>query len=422
MKVDGRVLVPGDKSITHRALVLAALASGESAVEHPLTSWDTRSMAGALRQLGIPIAPLRPGRIVRVAGRGLHGLRQAKRSLDCGNSGTAARLLLGVLAGTDFSTRLTGDASLRRRPMRRVTGPLRQMGATFVEENGDGLPIVVTGGPLRALAYASPTASAQVKGSLLLAGLVGGVPVSVTEPGPSRDHSERMLTALGVPVLVDGPQVRIEPVTRLPAFSTVIPGDPSSAAFLALAASLAEDGKLVIEDVGINPTRTGFLSVLRRMGANVEVTGRGERLGEPVGDLVVRPSPLAGTVVQEMEVPTLIDEVPILAVAASRAQGETVFHGVAELRVKESDRLHLLATNLRRIGVEAEATADTLVVRGSDRPPRGRVETAGDHRLAMAFAVLGQLPGAAVELSECRSPLVSYPGFFQALDAVIRRG
>ncbi len=422
MRIHGRVRPPGDKSISHRALVLGALAPGVCSLEHALTSLDARSMAGVLRSLGIEISPLRQGATVRVVGRGLRGIRRPTVTLHCGNSGTAARFLLGLLAGFPYTTRITGDASLRRRPMRRVTRPLSHMGASFHEENGDGLPMVVTGGALRPLSYQSVTASAQVKGALIFAGLVAGVAVSVTEPARSRDHTERMLQALGVSVDVTGFGVHVEPVETLPTFSVRVPGDPSAAAFLVGAGLLADEGELVIEGVGMNPTRTGFLEVLRRMGADVETLETSQVLGEPVGDLVVRPSRLSGAEIAEAEVPSLIDEVPILAVVASRAEGETVFRGVGELRVKESDRLSLLAQNLRRLGVEAEAGEQTLTVRGAERPPRGVVETALDHRLAMAFAVLGTVRGSDVRLSEDRSPLVSYPLFFGDLRSVVHGG
>lgn len=409
---------PGDKSITHRALVLGALADGRSKLDGPLTSLDARSMAGGLRALGVRISPLRPGGAVTVVGSGLRGLRAPRLGLHCGNSGTTARFLLGVLAGSPFSVRLTGDASLRRRPMRRVTIPLSQMGARFDELHGDGLPIVVHGGPLQPLRYDLPVAAAQVKSALLLAGLVGGVSVRLTEPAPSRDHTERMLLALGVQLDRSGGAVALTPTESIPAFKLRIPGDISSAAFLVGAVLLGKREAIVIHDVGVNPTRAGVLRVLARMGARVDLEEKEAVLGEPLADLVVHPSQLRPCEVTADEVPSLIDEIPVLAVLASRAQGRSVFRGVAELRVKESDRLALIASNLRAVGVTAEASGDTLWVEGTDRPPAGRVETARDHRLAMAFAVLGTVPGARIELSETQSVAVSYPGFFDDLARV----
>ncbi len=417
-----RVRPPGDKSVTHRALVLGALADGRSLLDRPLTSLDARSMAGALRALGVEIAPLRPGAVVGVRGRGLRGLRGPPGSLNCGNSGTTARFLLGVLAGFPFAARLTGDASLRRRPMRRVTVPLAMMGARFEELAGDGLPLIVHGGPLRPLAYDLPVAAAQVKSALLLAGLVGRVPVRLTEPALSRDHTERMLAALGVPLERNGRSVALGPAQRIAPFEIRIPGDLSSAAFLMGAALLRSGGEVVVEEVGVNPTRAGVLRVLERMGAGIAIEPRGETLGEPLGNLVVRPSALAACEVSAEEVPSLIDEIPVLAVLASRARGQSVFRGVAELRVKESNRLELIAQNLRSVGVAAEASADTLRVEGTDRPPVGHVETAQDHRLAMAFAVLGTVPGARIRLSETASVAVSYPTFFDDLGRVMGKG
>jgi 3-phosphoshikimate 1-carboxyvinyltransferase len=305
--------------------------------------------------------------------------------------------------------------------MRRVTVPLRAMGAEFIEENGDGLPITVKGGRLRPLDYESPTASAQVKGALAFAGLVAGVPVTIHEKVRSRDHTERMLRALGAGVETDGLTVRFLPVDAIRPFDLQVPADPSSAAFLVGAALLAEGGELEIRNVGINPTRIGFLRVLERMGAPVDVEPAGDVVGEPVATLRVRPGRLRATDVTPDEVPSLIDEVPLLAVLASRAEGETVFRGVEELRVKESDRLALMADNLRAVGVAAEATQDTLRVVGTDAPPKGSIETAKDHRLAMAFAVLNTVKGARIRLSERDSVSVSYPGFFEQLAEVLHR-
>lgn len=410
--------LPGDKSLTHRALVLAALATGESTIEHPLTSLDARSMAGALRRLGISISPLRGGS-VRVVGKGLRGLAQPNGSLNCGNSGTAARFLLGLLASCPFPARVTGDASLRRRPMRRVTRPLQQMGASITEFAGDGLPLEIRGGPLQPIDYVSDTASAQVKSAILFAGLVGGVVVSVTEPVRSRDHTERMLRALGAAVEVRETTVRLTPVDSISPFTATVPGDPSSAAFLIAAALLVGRREMTLREIAINPTRIGFIRVLRRMGADIEVREVSEFLGEPVGDVIVRGSTLSSTEVHADEVPSLIDEIPVLAVVASAASGTTTFHGVSELRVKESDRLTLLAANLDSVGADCRVAGDVLHVDGLSRPPRGAVQTGFDHRMAMAFAVMSRMPGASLRLSECESPRISYPGFFRDLELVV---
>jgi len=412
-RVGGVVRPPGDKSISHRVLMLAALARGKSELSGLLTGADVKSSARVLRQLGAEISRIQESG-VRVSGSRL--LAPSSR-LYCGNSGTTARLILGILAGQKFSAMVTGDASLRRRPMRRVTEPLREMGAV-IKERGDGLPLTIRGGALRGLTYTSPVASAQVKSAILFAGLTGGVPVTIREPYRSRDHTERLFAHMGLGIHERGGAIVLEPTvgpSGLPAVNLSVPGDPSSAAFLIAAAVLAEDGELTIENVGVNPTRIGFLVVLERMGAQVERVNLRDEGGEPVADLLVRPAALKGTEVTAAEVPTLVDEVPVLAVLASRARGATVFREVGELRVKESNRLELVAANLRAVGAKAEARGNELHVEGGTQPPRGRVETALDHRLAMAFAVLGTLPGADVRLSEKRSVAISYPNFFRDL-------
>jgi 3-phosphoshikimate 1-carboxyvinyltransferase len=421
MIVGGSVRVPGDKSLTHRALMFAALARGTSRIDGALTSLDARSTARVLRQLGAELSPLRVDAAVTVRGHGR--LRRPETRLNCGNSGTTTRLLLGILAAHPFRAVLTGDASLRRRPMRRVTVPLARMGARFDEQNGrDGLPLGVRGGPLKPLEHELPVSSAQIKSALLLAGVAGRVPLSLREPhGRSRDHTERMLRAFGYDLRERDGWLHFAPTGRLEPIDFRVPGDPSSAAFLVGAAALAEGGTMRIEGVGLNPTRIGFVHVLRRMGVPISLENEHGRQGEPVGDLVAGSGALRATQVSAAEVPALIDEIPLLAVVASRAQGTTVFREVGELRVKESDRLGLIASNLRAVGVEAEAIGDDLHVRGSDSPPQGRVRTAGDHRLAMAFAVLGTLPGARVQVDDLRCAEVSFPGFPTALRSVRRR-
>ncbi len=412
-RVGGVVRPPGDKSISHRVLMLAALARGKSELTGLLTGADVRSSARVLRQLGVDVSTIRQGATVQVTGKRLtpHAAR-----LHCGNSGTTARLILGILAGQKFSATLTGDASLRRRPMRRVTEPLKEMGAD-IKERGDGLPLTIRGGKLRGLTYRSPVASAQVKSAILFAGLTGGVPVTIREPYRSRDHTERLFAHLGLGIHERDGAIVFEPfsASTIPTFQLSVPGDASSAAFLIAAAVLAEGGELTIENVGVNPTRIGFLVVLERMGAHVERVNLRDEGGEPVADLLVRPAGLKGTEVTAAEVPTLVDEVPVLAALASRARGATVFREVGELRVKESNRLELVAANLRAVGAKAEARGNDLHVEGSVAPPKGRVETASDHRLAMAFAVLGTLPRANVRLSEKRSVAISYPNFFRDL-------
>jgi len=413
-RIAGVVRPPGDKSISHRVLMVAALARGKSEISGLLTGDDVKTSARVLRQLGADISPIREG-VVRVSSAPLTAHRAP---LNCGNSGTTARLMLGILAGQRFVTTLTGDASLRHRPMRRVTEPLKQMGAD-IKEKGDGLPLTIRGGKLRGLMYTSPVASAQVKSALLFAGLTGQVPVTIREPYRSRDHTERLLAHLGLGVHERDGAIVYQPgsASTIPGFQLSVPGDISSAAFLMAAVVLADQGELVVENVGVNPTRTGFLVVLERMGAHIERVNLRDEGGEPVADLVVRPATLRGTEVSAAEIPTLVDEVPVLAVLASRASGDSVFREVGELRVKESNRLELIAANLRVVGAKAEARGNDLYVAGNARAPQGRVETASDHRLAMAFAVLGTLAGSNVQLSEKKSVAISYPNFFRDLKA-----
>ena len=426
MLVQGNVAAPGDKSLTHRLLLLAGMAPGRSRLQGALTSLDARSTAKVLRLLGVPVTPLRPGKEVLISARGRY--KRPRQILHCGNSGTTTRLLLGLLAGHDFRATLTGDNSLRKRPMRRVTEPLARMGAQFDGKGGeapDRLPLAIRGGGLHSLEWELPVSSAQIKGCLLFAGLAGGVPVSVREPsGRSRDHTERLLRSFGYRVEegADG-WLRFEPTGKLEPFDLEVPGDISSAAFLVGAALLATGGGLAITGVGLNPTRTGFLRVLERMGARITAIQTGERCGEPVGDLQVRPGPIYGTTVTAEEIPGLIDEIPLLAVLAARAMGRTHFHQVGELRVKESDRLGLLAENLRAVGALATVEGDTLVVQGKRTPPVGPVRTEGDHRIAMAFAVLGVVEGAQVRVDDLECAAVSFPGFDEVMRQVTgRRG
>jgi 3-phosphoshikimate 1-carboxyvinyltransferase len=417
------IRVPGDKSITHRALMLAALADGRSRIRRPLDGADTRSTAEVLRQLGCAIPSLAAPELV-IDGVGLRGMRTPADTLDCGNSGTTARLMLGVLAGQDLTATLTGDASLRSRPMRRITTPLTAMGADFRELGQlDRLPLHVTGGPLRGLDYASPQASAQVKSAVLLAGLVGGVDVSVSEPLLSRDHTERMLAGAGAILTSqahpDGrASVRLTPGARLEPLDIDVPGDFSSAAFVIAHATLHGRGPVRIAGVGVNPTRTGMLRVVRRMGARVRLEQQRVSGGEPVADIVVEPAQLRATVITAAEVPSLIDELPAIAMLAARADGTTVISGAAELRVKESDRIATVVANLRAIGGDADEMPDGLVIRGCTTRLAGSVACRHDHRIAMAFGILAAAVGAAIDIDDRAVVDVSYPGFWGMLDEV----
>ena len=417
MRVSGRLRVPGDKSISHRALMLAALGDGPSRIDGLLPSADVHSTAGMLRALGVTVPDVSPNGIT-VQGVGLHGLRAPTIELDGGNSGTSTRLMAGVLAASPFRSRVIGDASLSKRPMQRVATPLTAMGARFEFARGDGLPMTIHGGALRGLTWFSETASAQVKSALLLAGLVAGVPVEVHEPAATRDHSERMLRGRGIDVRSEGTVATLLPGATLGALDTRVPGDPSSATFFAALAALASAGEIEIERVCTNPTRTGAFRVLERMGARLGWEDMRDEGGEPVATLVAAPRRLAGTVIAPHEVPSLIDELPMLACVAARAAGETRVTGAGELRVKESDRIATVVHNLRAIGADAEELADGFVVRGSERPLAGRVVTHGDHRIAMAFGVLGAVPGNEIVVDDPSCVAVSYPNFWTDLTRV----
>jgi 3-phosphoshikimate 1-carboxyvinyltransferase len=420
MRVDGRVLVPGDKSISHRALILASLAEGRSRVRGILGSADVESTAGVCRALGADVPALAD--VVVVVGRGVRGLRVPESDLDCGNSGTTARLMAGVVAACPFGVRFVGDASLSRRPMRRVARPLEAMGARVELERGDGLPMRVRGGALRPVTWKSETASAQVKSAVLLAAVAGAVPATVREPARSRDHTERMLAARGVRVVVEGTAVSVEPGPPLRTLDATVPGDPSSAAFFAALAALADGGALELPGVCVNETRTGFLDALAAMGAGIVAADASVEGGEPTATLRVEPRQLRGITVGGEAVPRMIDELPMLACVAARAQGETRITGAGELRVKESDRIASVVANLRAVGAEAEELPDGLVVAGGRAPLRGRVVTHGDHRLAMAFGVLGALDDNAIDIDDPGCVVVSYPRFWDDLRRVARRG
>jgi 3-phosphoshikimate 1-carboxyvinyltransferase len=412
--------VPGDKSITHRALILSALASGQSRIDNLLTGEDCQSTAGVLRALSAQVPAIDSGSIT-VKGVGLHGLHDARTQLDCGNSGTTARLMMGVVAGAGVGAVFDGDASLRSRPMRRVTEPLQQMGVSVVELGEPGrLPVRLMGSVLREIEYHSPHASAQIKSALLLAGIVGGVHVRVIEPFASRDHSERMLRSVGVRVdeTTDSSgqhTVDLEPREVIFPFRLRVPGDLSSAAFLIAASLLGVIGPVHIAHVGVNPTRTGFLDVAREMGGAIELENHQEVSGEPVADIVARPSALRAADIGGAVIPRLIDELPLLAVMAARAEGTTTIRDASELRVKESDRLHALAVNLSALGVQVAEQPDGLMVQGTNRSLNGSVHTLLDHRIAMSFGVLAHQPGNRITLDDPDVVRISFPQFWSVL-------
>ncbi len=408
----GDVQVPGDKSVSHRAIMLASLAEGTSHIRGFLEGEDTHATARIFGRMGVPIeAPAAGERIVH--GVGLHGLRAPAGPLDCGNAGTAMRLLCSVLAGQAFDSTLTGDPSLSRRPMRRVTEPLARMGAA-IETAAEGTPpLRIRGGrALHGIDYVTPIASAQVKSAVLLAGLYARGETSVREPCPTRDYTERMLAAFGWPIEAAPGFARLSGGHVLHAADVDVPADFSSAAFLVVAATLVPGSVLRLRNVGINPRRTGLLHVLRAMGAGIKEENRHEAGGEPVADLVVRHAPLRGIEVPVERVADMIDEFPVLFVAAAAAEGATRIRGAAELRVKESDRIAVMAAGLRNLGVRIEETSDGAVIEGGTLQG-GEVDARGDHRCAMAFAVAGAVADGGVTIRDCANVATSFPGFVE---------
>ncbi len=406
----GRMRVPGDKSISHRAVMLGSLAEGVTRVSGLLEGEDVLSTLAAFRAMGVPAEGPAHGRLV-VHGVGLRGLQPPPQALDMGNSGTAMRLMAGILAGQSFDSELVGDESLSRRPMARVAEPLRAMGAAIATSEGGRPPLRIAGGrKLRGVDYRLPVASAQVKSALLLAGLYAEGETAVTEPAPTRDHTERMLRGFGYEVNTAGARVSLMGGGRLRACAIDVPADISSAAFFLVGASIAPGSEITLEHVGVNPTRIGVLDILRRMGADLELLNPREAGGEPVADIRVRARRLRGIVIPEDQVPLAIDEFPALFIAAACAEGRTVLRGARELRVKESDRIAVMAAGLKRLGIEALETPDGLVLEGG-RLTGGEVDSHGDHRIAMAFAIGALRAGGAITVRDCRNVATSFPGF-----------
>ena len=416
-RLRGTIAIPGDKSITHRALLFNALARGDARVEGFLDAADTRSTAACVRALGVRIDEPQPGVLI-VRGHGRSALAEPDDVLDCGNSGTTMRLLAGMLAGLPVLAVLSGDDSLRQRPMARIVQPLTALGAD-VSGRTDGTlpPLVVRGGPLRGgTTVETPVASAQVKSALLLAGLAADGPTTVVEPSRSRDHTERMLGAMGAGIEVEGATVTITPPAGdLSAIDVTVPGDISTAAPWLVAATLHPDAELLLTGVGVNPTRTGLIDVLRAMGADIESLEQRTSGGEPVADLRVRSAALHGVEVSGELVPRAIDELPLVALAGALAEGETVIREAQELRVKESDRVATTAAMLRAFGVEIAERRDGMVVQGGARLRAGAVGSSGDHRLAMLAAVAGLLAEGETVVEGAEAVQVSYPDFWRTL-------
>ena len=416
----GHIAVPGDKSISHRAVLLGAISDDETIVRGFGRSGDTESTIAAVRALGVNVHDDDVDRL-RIESVGLRGLRGPDRPIDCGNSGTTLRLLAGILAGQQGRFELTGDESLSRRPVDRIVEPLTRMGA-HTESNRGRPPLVIEGGELRGIRYELPVASAQVKSCVLLAGLYAHGRTTVVEPLPTRDHTELMLTAAGVRVTRRQQRVSVGPAERLGLREVVVPGDFSAAAPFVVAATLLAGSELTIHDVGLNPRRTGLLDVLARMGARITTFHRHRSSGEPVGDLEVGAAELIATTVPAEEVPMLVDELPLFALAAACARGDSRVEGARELRVKETDRIETVTAGLRALGVRITATEDGFTVRGVPARPRGgRMSSHGDHRIAMLGALAGLVSREGVELGDAEAAAVSFPGFFELLDSVTQR-
>ena len=406
--------------------MLGAIADGETEITGFLEGADSLATLAAFRAMGVSIEGPDRGRVV-IKGAGLEGLRQPSQPLDMGNSGTAMRLMTGLLAGQAFGSTLVGDASLSRRPMRRITEPLARMGARIGTTDAGTAPLVITpASGLRGIDYPLPVPSAQIKSSLLLAGLYARGETCISEPAPSRDHTERMLAAFGRPARIDGRRICLPTGGRLTATPIAVPGDISSAAFFLVGASIAPESDLTLANVGINPTRTGIITLLRAMGANIVIED--ERLlgDEPVADLRVRSAPLRGIRIPDNQVPLAIDEFPALFIAAACADGETVLTGATELRVKESDRIAVMAEGLRALGIDATPTPDGMRIHGG-APHGGSVDSAGDHRIAMAFAMAALRANGPIEIRDCSNVDTSFPGFASlaasaGLDIVVRYG
>ncbi len=419
MNVSGTVNVPGDKSISHRAVMLASMAEGPSRIRNFLSAEDTLRTVDLMAAMGVDVQEVSPTEI-RIHGKGMRAFEEPRDIIDAGNSGTTMRIGAGILAAQPFVTIVTGDPYLRRRPMGRVVLPLTTMGAEITGRKGNTLPpLCIRGGALRGIRYEMPVASAQVKSALLLAGLYADSPVTVVEPLPSRDHTERMLLSMGAEVKREGNEVTVSPAKSLRPLSIAVPADISSASFFLVLAASVPGASLRIPGVGVNPRRTGLISVLKRMGAIVTFESPREEGGEPVADLVVHGQGLGSAEVAPEEVPALIDEVPALCVAAAMAEGRTEIRGAAELRVKESDRIGAMVRELSALGVSCGEYPDGLWITGPARITAGqRVESYGDHRIAMSLMVLSAASGVPVEVSDKACIATSFPGFPRILEEV----
>ena len=411
----GTVTVPGDKSISHRAVLFGSIAKGITRVEGFLQGADCLSTISCFRRLGIDIE--NEAGIVTVHGKGLHGLQAPTEILDCGNSGTTTRLISGILSGQKFPVTLTGDASIQKRPMGRIIKPLTQMGAQITSERGDGCaPLHIQGSSLHGIHYQSPVASAQVKSAILLAGLYAEGVTAVTEPTLSRNHTELMLKGFGADISSSGTTASIRPVSELYGQEITVPGDISSAAYFLAAGSLIPNSEILIQNVGINPTRAGIVTVCNAMGADLTLLNERVVSGEPVADLLIRTSQLKATTIEGAIIPTLIDELPVIALMACFAEGTTVIRDAAELKVKESDRIQVMVDNLTAMGAHVEGTDDGMIIEGGHPLHGAVVDSHLDHRIAMTFAIAGKLASGETEITGAECVNISYPTYYQDME------
>ena len=411
--------IPGDKSISHRSVMIGAIATGITEIENFLPGEDCRSTVKCIRKLGIEVEEITPTHL-KVSGKGPGGLKEPEDYLDVGNSGTTIRLLSGLLAGQDFFSVLTGDASIRRRPMARVADPLRQMGAqVWGRQNGRYAPLAIRGGNLKAIDYHTPVASAQIKSALLLAGLYANGDTTVTEPSPSRDHTEKMLRAFGADLQVTGTTIVVKS-SSLTARKVVVPGDISSAAFFLVAGAIIPGSRLTVTNVGLNPTRTGILDVLKEMGARITITNQQESSGELMGDITVEGQTLKGTTIAGDLIPRLIDEIPVLAVAGAVADGITIIKDATELKVKESNRLRAITTELSRFGTDIQETDDGLIIKGRRNYKGAICNSYQDHRIAMACTLMGLVASGQTTVLGTECIDISFPDFENTLNSLFR--
>lgn len=417
--LSGELTVPGDKSISHRSVMLGSLAKGTTAVRGFLQGADCLSSIACFRKMGVEIA--NDGDLVTIKGLGLHGLKAPTDTLDVGNSGTTTRLMSGILAAQNFTCRVNGDASIQKRPMKRIMLPLSMMGADIKSELGnDCAPLIITGSNLHGIAYDSPVASAQVKSAILFAGLYADGITSVTEPAVSRNHTELMFESFGVDIKTEGRTATVSPATELYAQEIEVPGDISSAAYFIAAGLITPNACVTIKNVGVNPTRDGILRVCEMMGANVKLEAKGGGVGEPIADVTVSTTTLHGCEIGGDIIPTLIDEIPIIAIMAATAEGDTIIKDAAELKVKESNRIDVMVSNLSAMGVDIEATDDGMIIHGGKPLHGATIDSKLDHRIAMSFAVASLIADGETEIlgSECVD--ISYPTFYQDLKKLVK--